>query len=165
MLKLLEDAYENILTHAKDAYPHECCGVLGGRGAEVGCAEAAGVTHGKLAIEAVRLTNTNVERAADRFEIDPAELLKVEKELAEKCLDVIGFYHSHPDHPARPSEFDRERGWPEYSYVIVAVKGGKETESTCWTFKEMDEPFRNEQLNVGDHMIECGAECLQEENK
>jgi len=157
MLKIPEDIYNAIIEHAKEAYPHECCGVLAGRGAEVGCAEAPGVSHGKVVVEARRMSNRNRERAADRYEIDPGEMLTVERDLGDMGLDIIGFYHSHPDHPARPSEFDRQRGWPEYSYVIVAVRGGAETEASCWTFVEDGEPFREEEFYVGDHTAGCEA--------
>ncbi|MBI5599001.1 MAG: M67 family metallopeptidase [Deltaproteobacteria bacterium] len=138
MITLLTDIADKILEHSRESYPHECCGLLAGKSAGDGAEKVVSEVH--------RMTNTNHERAGDRFEIDPRELLKAEKAMKLRGLDILGFYHSHPDHPARPSDFDRQRGWPEYSYIIVAVKGGVETEMTCWTFNSFDEPFRQEDI-------------------
>ena len=140
MVRLTKALFDNIIEDSKNAYPHECCGAL------LGCVEGDEKT-----VSAVRLLrNMNEERAADRYEIDPAELLKVEKEGAKNGLDVVGFYHSHPDHPSKPSGFDRERAWPDYSYIIVAVAKGSDTEAKSWTFTEMNVPFEVEEIIVTD---------------
>jgi len=141
MIKVSSILYNKIVEHSKAAYPHECCGVLAG---VFGSGEVKAVT------EVHALTNLNTERANDRYEVDPAELLRIEKDVASRKLDVLGFYHSHPDHPSRPSQFDRDRGWPDYSYVIVAVEGGKKTWAQCWTFTDMDAPFGEEELKIGE---------------
>ena len=137
MVEIKKDIFQKILDHAKASYPHECCGVLLGK-----------MTSPKRVMDAVQAENTNKERASDRYEMNPAELLGIEKDARGRGLDVVGIYHSHPDHPSRPSEFDRQRGWPEYSYVIVAIKGGIETEARSWTFTEENEPFGEEELKV-----------------
>jgi len=141
MIKASRDLYDKIVEHAKAAYPHECCGVLAG---DFGTGEV------RVVAEVHPLKNLNTERANDRYEIDPAELLKIEKDVATRKLDVLGFYHSHPDHPSRPSQFDRDRGWPDYSYIIVAVEGGVKTWAQSWTFTEMDAPFGEEKLVIED---------------
>ena len=137
MVEIKQDILQKILDHARESYPHECCGILIGLMSEK-----------KRIMDAVRAENTNKERASDRYEMNPDELLKIEREARGAGLEVVGVYHSHPDHPSRPSEFDRQRGWPEYSYIIVAVKGGTETEARSWTFIEEDEPFGEEELKV-----------------
>ena len=140
MVRLTKALFETIIEDSKNAYPHECCGALLGKD-----------DGGNKTVSTVRLLrNMNEERAADRYEIDPAELLKVEKEGAKQGLDVVGFYHSHPDHPSKPSGFDRERAWPDYSYIIVAVAKGTDTEAESWTFTEMDSPFEVEEIQVTD---------------
>ena len=137
MLIISKDTYDSIIEHAKKSYPHECCGVLLGSTAD-----------SKKVVRAKAVENINKQRAKDRYEIDPRELLAVEKEARREGLEVMGFYHSHPDHPPRPSKFDRERGWPEYSYIIVAVSGSGETELKSWTFHSEDEPFREEEVRI-----------------
>lgn len=114
--------------HARETYPHECVGFLIGR-----WKEPRSVTRVR------RATNRETARAADRFDLDPREHLALERELAAAKGDaaggeIVGFYHSHPDHPPRPSETDRGwwNPWPGYSFVIVACAGGKETELKSW---------------------------------
>ncbi|MCK5235963.1 MAG: M67 family metallopeptidase [Deltaproteobacteria bacterium] len=134
-----KEAYEEILTHSKGAYPHECCGMLLGSFNKDGS---------KNITARAPLTNTNSERANDRYEIDPGEMLMLEKEARKNGLDVVGIYHSHPDHPSRPSQFDRDRGWPDYSYIIVACEKGVKTEAKSWSFENPDDPFTEEELII-----------------
>ena len=113
--------YEEILRHAKEAYPNECCGVLVG---------------------------ANTDRAHDRYIIDPKEFNLIDK-MARSCsMDVMGFYHSHPDHPDKPSETDREWGQTGYSYIIVSVKGGKDTSARSWMIEEDTSPFTEEKIKI-----------------
>lgn len=92
-------------------YPNESCGLLLGHAAT-----------GECVVQRVRSSpNQNVERAEDRFELDPGEYMAAEREAARRGLAVVGVWHSHPDHPAQPSPTDREWAWPDWSYVIVAV--------------------------------------------
>jgi proteasome lid subunit RPN8/RPN11 len=138
VLQLSKAVYNDIIAHSLGAYPHECCGVLLGKvsGAD------------KRAIKAVKASNKNEARANDRYEIDPVELNRIDREARAEKLDVLGFYHSHPDHPDRPSGFDRERAFPFYSYIIVAVSKGVETTAKCWTFEDEKAPFEEEELRV-----------------
>jgi proteasome lid subunit RPN8/RPN11 len=106
--------------HAAAAYPDECCGALLGR------AEPAAV------VEAIPLPNATEEGPRRRFLVRPADYLGAEREAARRGLDLIGFYHSHPDHPARPSQTDLERAWPTLYYVIVSVVGGEPADVRAW---------------------------------
>ena len=102
------------------AYPGECCGVLAGQPGE---------------IKQVRRLLPVVNRRADdphRYLIAPEDLKKIEAEVRQAELEVLGFYHSHPDHPAAPSSFDAEHAWPWYSYLIVRVDRGRAVEATSW---------------------------------
>lgn len=132
-----KNVYEEIIAHAKDSYPNECCGLL------VGNNIAA-----KKVFYSHRAANVNKERAADRYIIDPNEIHLIDRQARTEGLDLLGFYHSHPDHPDRPSDFDREWGQPGYSYVIIAVKGGKDVSIKSWTFIEDGSPFKEEGIKV-----------------
>ena len=98
------------------AYPNECCGILVGRDSRSGRRLVERLEPGQNVFEA--------DEQYHRFSIDPRQQMKAEKEAEAEGKVVLGFYHSHPDHPARPSEYDREHAWPFYSYVIVAIAKG-----------------------------------------
>jgi proteasome lid subunit RPN8/RPN11 len=111
---------ESIHRHGETSYPQECCGFLIGRtGGEA------------IRVERV-LPAANQGRRSDRFTIHPETVLAVHKEARAAGLDVVGFYHSHPDHPARPSRLDREDAWPGRSYLIVSVAEGRAVETRSW---------------------------------
>ncbi len=138
-VKVARAAYQQIVEHAKDAYPSECCGVLVGH-----------VMGGRKVLNVERMANTNTERAHDRYVIDPHELNLIDKVARSQGCEVIGFYHSHPDHPDRPSEFDRERGQLDYSYVIVSVQDGTEVSVKSWIFTKEGAPFSEEKIEQID---------------
>lgn len=138
-INLPKNVYEEIMDHAREAYPHECCGFLVGK--------AMG---DKRVWQVERGTNLNTERANDRYVIDPKEFNLVDKVARTQGLDILGFYHSHPDHPDRPSEFDREEGQPGYSYIIISVKKGDTVSAKSWIFEKPDEPFKEERIKVLD---------------
>ncbi len=124
-----------IKDHARDAYPEEGCGFLVGRMSEPRRVE-----------ESRRARNAAVEDRSRRYTIDPLELLRADDDAREKGLDLIGIYHSHPDHPAAPSEFDRSRATSWYSYVIVSVVDRQPKDATAWRFDEDAGVFRPEEL-------------------
>ena len=123
------------------AYPNECCGILVGR--DVG---------GRRLVERLQ-PGQNVFEADERyhrFSIDPRAQLKAEREAEAEGKVVLGFYHSHPDHPARPSEYDREHAWPFYSYVIVAVEKGSAAAMTSWVMDDITNQFVSQAIVGGD---------------
>ena len=128
---------EEIRREGKLAYPAECCGVLGGR--IVGDSK-----------EVTRLVAMVNHRADDphRYLISPEDLLRTTGDLRRSDLEVLGYYHSHPDHPAVPSEFDSEHAWPWYSYIIVRVDQGRAAELTSWVLEEDCSAMRQESLEV-----------------
>ncbi len=102
-------------------------------------------------VERVRPTD-NVFEASEqgrRFSIDPLELMRAERDAAEMGQLVLGFYHSHPDHPARPSEFDRARAWPFYSYVIVSIQSREPVDMTSWVLNDRSGSFQRQDLVEG----------------
>ncbi len=131
---------EDIIRVGKKAYPHEGCGfLLGSRGQD----REAQVLRVREA------QNTNADRPRDRFEIDPKEFMQVDRQAEKDGEEIVGFFHSHPDHPDRPSGFDREMAWPRYSYLIVSVMGGTEVSARSWVLAEDNGEFQEEELRVG----------------
>ncbi|MBI5682905.1 MAG: M67 family metallopeptidase [Deltaproteobacteria bacterium] len=148
MLYLSKNIYNGIINHAKESYPYEGCGVLVGKQKQGSGVKGQGSGIVKNILRIYPLENINKDRANDRYEIDPRDLLRVEKEASKERLDVIGFFHSHPDHPDRPSEFDRQRAWPLYSYIIVSVRNGKDVSVKSWTFEDEGESFKEEEIRI-----------------
>jgi proteasome lid subunit RPN8/RPN11 len=141
MIHITRPVYNEILSHAKETYPDECCGVLVGEyGGEYGSE--------RTVIKAYGTKNINNERAQDRYEIDPGDLNRIDRSARGEGLDILGFYHSHPDHPDSPSIFDRERGQTDYSYLIIAVNGSGQISIKSWILKKEDEPFREEEIKL-----------------
>ena len=124
-IRLSERHMEAIRDHARRAYPHECCGVLiGDPGAR-----------SKRVSRLHPMPNVHEEGHERRYRIGPAEWAAIERGARAEGERLLGVYHSHPDHPARPSEYDREWAWPWYSYIIVAVERGEARDATCWTLR------------------------------
>lgn len=125
-----------IRRQAETTYPHECCGLLLGRSD----------ADGKLVTALLPLENERQDSRHNRFLIAPETLFRSEKEARTLGLDILGFYHSHPDAPAIPSEFDREHAWPTYSYIIVEVLSGTAGRLTSWLLADDRTRFEPEQI-------------------
>ena len=116
MLKLRQLIYDEIRRHGEETYPYECCGALLGR--------VEGDT--RIASATVRCRNMRADSASDRYEIDAAEAVRIQRDARTRGLDIIGFYHSHPDHPAYWSPTDlAEAYWLGCSYVITSIENGQ----------------------------------------
>jgi proteasome lid subunit RPN8/RPN11 len=127
------------------AYPEEGAGLLLGAANSVGAANPGE----RRVTDVIRLRNERETSARhNRYLITPQELLRGEQEAARRGLDVIGIFHSHPDHPNRPSEFDREWALPFYSYVITSVSQGKAVESRSWLLAEDRSHFLEEEIFI-----------------
>jgi proteasome lid subunit RPN8/RPN11 len=117
MLKIKQTDHASIRRHGEEAYPNECCGVLLGRVADDGT---------RIVTSTARCDNTRTDSARNRYNIDPRDLLRIQREGRERGEDIIGFYHSHPDHPARWSPTDlAEAHWFGCSYLITSVEKGR----------------------------------------
>jgi proteasome lid subunit RPN8/RPN11 len=142
-LKITGDVYETIRRHGERTYPHECCGVLLGKNGE----------HGNAVETAVEAGNTRTDSAHNRYNIAPQELIRIQRQGRERGLDIVGFYHSHPDHPAQWSKTDFEEAhWVGCSYVITSVEQGtaKVTNSFLLTGTgEEDKRFVDQQVVIG----------------
>jgi len=137
-MKLIVHSAElgKIREHGARDYPHECCGVL------------LGNQYGddKVITEARPLNNSREDSKRTRFIISTQDLVDSDKYAREKGIEVLGFYHSHPDHPALPSEYDREHAWPWWSYVIVSVQKGRPADLTSWVLAEDRAKFEAESI-------------------
>ena len=136
-LRLADALAEEIRRHGEAAYPAECCGALIGR------------VEGE-AREVVRLEPAVNRRTDDphRYLIAPDDLRRLEHEVRAAGMEIVGYYHSHPDHPAAPSRFDAEHAWPWYSYLIVRVDRGRGAEMASWVLDDAQPVMHPEPLGV-----------------
>ena len=132
-LTLGEGVGAAIRRHGEDTYPHECCGALVG-------------TEGAVTA-AVPLPNTTEEGPRRRFLVRPSDYRLAEGRARDLDGQLLGFYHSHPDHPARPSQFDLDHAWPTFAYVIVSVASGAARDMTVWFLQEDRSRFEEGELN------------------
>lgn len=132
---------EALLVHARSGYPHEACGVLVGSSRD-----------GVRVARVVPVPNRETERPAVRYQIAPEDLIAVQRAARADGLDIVGYFHSHPDHPARPSETDRRIAAEGLSdgvvHVVVGVTGGHETDATAWVFRDQGQSFEEEPFDV-----------------
>ena len=136
MLKINPGDYSEIRKHGEETYPHECCGVLLG--------QMAGDV--RTVTSTARCGNTRTDSPQNRYHIDPKELVRIQREARGREEDIVGFYHSHPDHPARPSQYDLDHAWPSFSYVIVSVMSGEPADLRSWKLKEDRSAFDEEPI-------------------
>lgn len=141
MIRISGDVLRAIHAHAERDYPHECCGALLGR-------DAPGGAGARVVVDVLASDNRRgPDAAASRFLITGDDLRAMEKVARDRSMDVLGFYHSHPDHPARPSDYDREHALPWYSYVIVSVRGGRAEDTTSWLLRDDRTAFAQEPID------------------
>ena len=142
MLTIRQSELDSLRRHGEETYPHECCGVMLGR-----------VEGDERVVEAVlRAGNTRVDSPHNRYNIDPRELVRIQRESRERGLDIVGFYHSHPDYPARWSRTDlAEAHWVGCSYVITSVEQGHAAVTNSFALEgagEEDKRFADEEIRV-----------------
>jgi proteasome lid subunit RPN8/RPN11 len=131
MILISKKNINKILEHAKKTYPFECCGILVGK------------TKEKKILDVYKLKNLNKDEPRQRYEIDPYEFYKIDKIAKKNGMDVIGFYHSHPDYPSLPSNFDKQKAWEGYLYLIVSLKN---SQIKAWIFDDKKKDFFEEEI-------------------
>ncbi len=143
MLKIRKTEFDAFRRHGEETYPHECCGVLLG--------QMEGDT--RVVTSVARCGNTRKDSPQNRYNIDPAELVRIQREARERGEDIVGFYHSHPDHPARWSATDlAEAHWFGCSYVITSVEKGKAAVTNSFELAgtdESDKRLTDERVEIG----------------
>ncbi len=132
-----------IRRHSEADYPFEACGLIGG------------TVEGdrKVAVQLVPLTNRRTESARNRYLIDPNAFRRTQEKLGRDGLDIIGVYHSHPDHGPAPSAFDREHAWPWLSYVIVSVGRGRAGDMKSWVLSGDRGAFDEEPTTIEERKV------------
>ena len=142
MLKITRTDYDAVRQHGEETYPHECCGVLLGHFAGDGA---------RVVTSVARTGNTRTDSAHNRYNIAPRDLIRIQREGRERGDDILGFYHSHPDHPARWSPTDlAEAHWFGCSYVITSVEKGKAVITNSFELAGSDESEK--------HLVDEGIE-------
>jgi proteasome lid subunit RPN8/RPN11 len=142
-----------IQQQGRASYPNECCGILIGSWG----------SNGDRTVSEVRpIENARNDSPQTRYLIRPEELLRASRDAESRGLEVIGFYHSHPDVAARPSEFDREHAWPGYGYIIIRIDEGETVEARAWSLKDNRKEFEEAELlfdvgSNGDSAVRKGA--------
>ena len=132
MIALSDEVVERIRAHGRETYPNECCGALIGRDGVVW--------------EALALPNTTEEGPRRRFLVRPTDYRAAEAHADGRRAELLGFYHSHPDHPAQPSQYDLDHAWPNFSYVIVAVADGAAGDLRSWRLRPDRSAFDEESI-------------------
>jgi proteasome lid subunit RPN8/RPN11 len=130
--RITERALEAIRAHGVETFPDECCGAM--------------IAVDGVIVDAFRLANTTSGGAARRFRIGPGDYRQSEARASELKGTLAGFYHSHPNHPARPSAYDLEQAWPNFSYVIISVNAAVPGDITCWYLKDDRSAFEQGEL-------------------
>ena len=137
MITIAEEQLREIRTHGISDYPYECCGLLLGRFE----------SSRKVVTETYPISNAREESAKrNRFLITPEELMKGERYARQHDLEVVGFYHSHPDSPAVPSQYDLEHAWPTYSYIIVSTSADRANDLFSWEQEPDRSRFNQEEM-------------------
>jgi proteasome lid subunit RPN8/RPN11 len=130
--------------HGVETYPHECCGALLGRD-ETDLSSVSGKAMREV-LALFPLVNRRDDSPRNRFSVTPGDVMLADKTAQAQGLEVIGWYHSHPDHPARPSQYDRDHAWPWYSYIIVSVHAEEPKEMTSWRLQDDRAEFVEEEV-------------------
>lgn len=131
------DVAKRVRDHALRAYPEECCGIL------VGTFRSE-----RRAEQAIEARNAHSESRVNRYTVDPAEFVKADLEARARNLEIVGFYHSHPNAPAAPSIYDLKHAWGGYVYLIISVADGRAGEVAAWSLNEDRSKFNQEELIV-----------------
>jgi proteasome lid subunit RPN8/RPN11 len=137
MILVNQEHLAQMRAHGERDYPFECCGLMLGHFED----------GRKQVVETYTISNAREEAAkGNRFLIRPEELMRGEKYAREKALEVVGFYHSHPDEVAVPSQYDLEHAWPTYSYIVVAVEQGRAVDLRSWEMESDRSRFNKEEI-------------------
>ena len=142
MLTIRSRDYESLRRHGEETYPFECCGALLGRFND----------GGRVVEDVIRCSNIRADRPQDRYQVDPKELIAIQRQADQRGLEIVGFYHSHPDHPAQWSQTDlAEAHWLSCSYVITAVEKGSSARTNSFVLSgssEEDKRLEPEEITV-----------------
>jgi proteasome lid subunit RPN8/RPN11 len=137
MIKIAASLLRQIYDHTESSYPNECCGLM------IGTTDQ---DQNHIVQTFRKCKNLNEERARDRYLLDPRDHLRVQREFEDSPWDIVGIYHSHPDHPSRPSQTDTDGAYEGYSYVIISVQKGTVAGAQSWVLNDKEKTFYQEPL-------------------
>jgi proteasome lid subunit RPN8/RPN11 len=141
LLKITEALAGRIRAHGVETYPYECCGAILGRDGQVA----------REVFDLMPLANRRDDSPRNRFEVTSDDVRLAEKTARAQNLELIGWYHSHPDAPARPSEYDRDHAWPWYSYIIISVQSGQPRDMNSWRLRDDRSAYDSEAIESSAH--------------
>jgi proteasome lid subunit RPN8/RPN11 len=147
---------DRVRRQGEGSYPNECCGALFGRDASVvegQNPESDALLPSREILGLYPLVNRREDSPRNRFSLSVEDVREAEKASEQRGLELVGWYHSHPDHPARPSQYDRDHAWPWYSYIIVSVQKGAAGEMTSWRLSDDRSDFAPEMLEIRQHTV------------
>lgn len=137
-LRVRRDELARLHAHAEEGYPHEVVGILGGSRAN------------NTVTRVVPLSNERADSAHNRYKVSALMLSRAEAALEADGFEIVGYYHSHPDHPARYSDYDRDHAWPNMSYLIVSVASGTVANTLSWRLAEDRSVMHPESITVSE---------------
>ena len=137
-INITQKIVDSFLSHGEKEYPHECCGFILGKFKD----------NESFGIEYLPASNVKEENRERRFLIDPLAYQKAEDEADDQGMSIISIVHSHPDHPDKPSDFDRDHAWPGFSYIIISVQKGRIASYRSWQLNENREKFIEENIKI-----------------
>ena len=150
MVKIGKEAYEGMIKHCESGYPYEVCGVMIGTGKEIShyrkCRNL--IEEDSVDTEFKNSNQLGSERLRDRFELDPKSYLEADEWARSEGLEILGIYHSHPDHPSKPSETDRQIASPFWGYIIFSINEGKFNDARLWYINEDDFQFEQREYEI-----------------
>ena len=137
-INITQKIVDSFLSHGEKEYPHECCGFILGQFKD----------DESFGIEYLPASNVKEENRERRFLIDPLAYQKAEDEADDQGMSIISIVHSHPDHPDKPSDFDRDHAWPGFSYIIISIQNGKAASYRSWQLNENRKKFIEENVKI-----------------
>jgi len=141
LARLSSEIASKIRAHGAETYPHECCGALLGKELSDDVREITAL---------FPLINRRDDSPRNRFQVTSEDVRDAENAARQQGVDVLGWYHSHPDHPAKPSQFDQDHAWPWYSYIIISVANGEPQHMTSWRLDDDRTGYTSEDLQIAD---------------
>lgn len=152
VVRISKSAHRGMIDHAESGYPNEVCGVMIGKDGFIShfkhCKNL--ITENKVQTEFKKTNNLDKERAKDRYELDPISYMEADEWARENDLEILGIYHSHPDHPSKPSETDRQIASPGWGYIIFSISNGKYRDARLWYINEEDFKFEQVEYEIVD---------------
>jgi proteasome lid subunit RPN8/RPN11 len=147
MLIITQNDLDKLQAHLEAGYPHEACGILVGE-IDFGATPATKRVHDVVLVANAWDEVNERESQRNRFLISPDDIARADRAAGQRGWDIIGFFHSHPDHPSQPSETDREWAWPVIAFVITSVRAGKATTTQSWVLRDDRDAFDEEAIQV-----------------